>query len=146
MGTLHGVAGVFFAMSWFVFADGLISARQDGKPYEFMMWLPGLLSVLSLFLILMVNPDQVMGSPSDDFMGTGFDNGDEQRAKVLFFVAAVFALAGVSVSIWKMSDTYNKSEATWPGVALLMQCVAMMASSGFLFKAGAKSSDQTGFF
>jgi hypothetical protein len=145
MGALHGASGVFFAISWFLFADGLIFARDDNKPFEFMMWLPGILCVVSLVLMLMVNPDHIAGSPSDDFMSSGFDDSEAQKAKILFFISSVLSLAGVSIAIWKMSDTYNTAGATWPGVALLMQCVSMMASAGLLFRAGKKSSDEFGF-
>ena len=145
MGALHGAAGVFFAMSWFLFADGFIFARDDGKPFEFMMWLPGILTLVALFMMLLVNPEHISGSPGDDFFSSGFDDASAQKAKIIFFLSNVFSLAGISIAIWKMSDTYNTSGATWPGVALMLQCVSMMVAMGLLFWAGKKPSDEFGF-
>ena len=144
MGKLHGAAGVFFALSWFLFADGLIFARDDGVPYVFLMWLPGILCMVSLVLILLVNPDKIAGS-GDDYFSTGFSDAEEQKAKILFFLASFVAVSGISIAIWKMSDTYNTAGATYPGVALLLQCVSMIIAMALLFKAGKGPSDAFGF-
>ena len=139
MGLLHGFSGATFAMSWFLFADGATFAAEAQKKFVFVMWLPGLLCCVMIVLMGLVNVKALQESNDDDaamFGGGGpTDDGDGIRARVFFFIAATFGLAGMSIAIWKMADTYNTSSDSWPGVALLLQTLCMMVSSGLLVAA-----------
>ena len=77
-------------------------------------------------------------------MMTGlFEQEDSKKAKVIFFFASFLGLAGLSVAIWKLADTYNDSSNTWPGMALLIQCICLMTSAANLFYAQAQRKEDS---
>src|SRR4051812_8909341 len=100
MGVSHAVSGAIFAIAWFIFFDGFVTAKDTGEAkYQFVMWLPGLLGLLSMFVIMFVDAAALR-----DEGGGVFDSGDAPRHKSLFFFGTLLALAGLSIAIWKMSD------------------------------------------
>ncbi len=150
MTILHALAGSCFSLSWFLFADGLAKANEitdASKHFTFVMWLPGLLCMIMIALMALVDISALQGASDDSnmMMGGYTDESTNQKARVLFFVAATFGLAGMSVAIWKMADTYNSSDDSWPGVALLLQVIVMMATCAFLVGARTKKTSDDGF-
>jgi hypothetical protein len=132
MAIMHGVAGACFTLGWFVFADGAWFAnRNTSTKYEFVECLPGIFCLLAMIMLMFVNHTAIQG-PSDD--GFGFGGGesapeDVMRHKILFFISTLVFLAGLTVAIWMQAAKYKHSDNWWPGLALILQCVALMASS-----------------
>lgn len=143
-GGFYISAGAFFAIAWFVFFDGLTFASRYSLPYTFPMWLPGIFGVLATIVFLFANPRDIQGE--DDWgMGGVADEDSQNRAKLIFFLGAVLCLAGLSVAIWKLTDTYPNSGTSWPGVALLLQSLALMTMNG-LITAGRAQKDEESIF
>lgn len=139
MGLWHVAAGGIFAIGWFVFFDGLALARMHGiEPYKFVQWLPGILCLLAMFMFAFVDAKAIQGGNDDDMFGST-DSSSVYKAKVIFFLAAFVALGALSIAVWQMSSTYTGSD-TWPGVALALQCVALITCTGFLFVARYRKS------
>lgn len=147
MAIHHGIAGAFFSVAWFFFFDGMTLAKEitpGDYSYKFVMWLPGILGVLAMIMMTFVDARMLMNQDQEDlgplFGGGGGDSENaEQRSKITFFFAATIALAGVSISVWQMSDTYKKEP--WPGLALLFQTLCLIMSSGVIFVTRGKARD-----
>lgn len=140
MGGLHAASGACFAIAWFIFADGAFSAGQgSGKQYKFVEWLPGLLCVVALILFTFVDVSQFQQS-GGGLMGGMATPEEQMRAKMMFFFAAIVGLAGVTVAIWMWAQNYNDSSMSWPGAALLLQCVMLLSSAGLLVGTKVKQS------
>lgn len=138
-GPLYVAAGALFSIAWFFFFDGLTFASRYDLPYTFPMWLPGILCLVGTIVFLFADPKDVQGE--EDFLGGMTDESKQNRAKVTFFLGAVFCLAGLSVGIWKITDTYNNSGTSWPGIALLLQCLSLIGVNGLAIAARAQRSD-----
>lgn len=132
-------AGAAFSCAWFAFFDGLTIASRDGLPYEFQMWLPGILCLMATVVFMFADPKDIQGE--EDFMGGMTDETKQNRAKIIFFMASVLCLAGLSVAIWKLSDTYPNAGTSWPGVALLLQSLLMLIMNGLILAGRAQSND-----
>lgn len=132
MGVLHAAAGALFAIAWFVFADGAWwSKNRTSTTFEFVECLPGILCVVALLMMLAVNMDAIQGGGDGDMFGGGGSvmPEDTMRHKVLFFFGALVFLSGLTVAVWLQAAKYKNSDNWWPGLALLLQCLAMMGSS-----------------
>jgi len=132
MGALHAASGACFAIAWFIFADGAYSAGQSAETqYKFVEWLPGLLCIVAIILFTFVDVTQFQQG-GGGLMGGMATPEEQMRAKMLFFFAAIVGLAGVTVAIWMWAQNYNDSSKSWPGAALLLQCVMLLTSGGLL--------------
>lgn len=138
-GPFYVGAGALFSVAWFIFFDGMTFASRYDLPYEFAMWLPGILGVLAMVVFLFADPKDIQGE--EDFMGGMVDEAKQNRAKIIFFLGAVFCLAGLSVGIWKITDTYNNSGTSWPGVALLLQTISLIGVNGLMIAGRAQKED-----
>lgn len=140
MGGFHAASGAFFAIAWFLFGDGAYSAGlMAGTSYKFVEWLPGLLCIVAMVLFAFVDTEQLQQSGNGIYGGFSTPE-DQMRQKILFFFASIVALAGVTVAIWMLAQNYNTSDKSWPGVALLLQSFALIASAGLLVGSKIKRS------
>ena len=136
MGLWHVGSGAVFAIGWFIFFDGLAIAKKPSHdhPYQFVAWLPGILSCLAMFMFSFIDAKALRGDDDMDMFGGGGDQSAEFRSKIIFFFASFIGLAGISVGVWQLSAEYTGKD-TWPGIALVLQCVAILTSCGLLFMA-----------
>lgn len=129
-GPLYTAAGVCFSAAWFLFFDGFTFASRYDLPYEFPMWLPGVFCLVATLVFFFADPKALQ--EEEDFMGGMGDSDQQNKAKMIFFTGSVLCLGGMSVAIWKLTDTYKNSGTSWPGVALLLQTFAMMTMNGLI--------------
>jgi hypothetical protein len=140
-------AGATFAVAWFIFFDGLTIAGRDSNPYNFTMFLPGVLCVLSAVIFIFVDPKSIAGDDDDGLMGGIGDESEKNKNKITFFLASFFSLAGMGIAVWKMVTNYKEPGQSWPGVALLLQVVAFIAVNILVFVGRLRNSqsDEIGF-
>lgn len=141
--TFYIAAGALFSSAWFVFFDGMIIAKSIGKPYQFLMWLPCLLSLCGSFAMGLANPQHIF-TDGDDMIAFD-DSVEEQRSKVFFFIGSLLLLGGLTISVWRMIDPYSNSGDSWPGVAIVLQNTLLAAFAGVLLLARSKRESEYGF-
>mmetsp|Transcript_74732 Transcript_74732/g.86768 ORF Transcript_74732/g.86768 Transcript_74732/m.86768 type:complete len:146 (+) Transcript_74732:33-470(+) len=141
--AFYAAAGAVFAAAWFVFFDGLTFAARDDLPYAFPMWLPGIFCLVACIVFMLASPKDVQGE--EDFMGGMTDDDAQNRAKVIFFLGSVFCIAGLGVAIWKLTDTYPNSGSSWPGAALVVQSILLIASNGLIIAGRAQPNEDSIF-
>lgn len=138
--ALFRFAGALFAASVFVFADGCIDARKSPHRYDFSMWLPQITGICAVFLLLFVNPQLVADGHSEYGEAS-----DVQKAKSLFFMGVLLCFASVGTALWKLIDCYSSAPSAWPGVALVVQSLLIVACNAVMFYARSISSDEMDF-
>ena len=132
MSALFAASGAIFAASWFVFFDGFVIASRGGfvdgdtstyfhaEPFNFLMFLPGLLALLALAVLACVKPEHIVNDESDESIeligGGGAFGGDEEsaviRSKVLFCISFVIFFTGLGLGVWKLIDPYTQGTTT----------------------------------
>jgi hypothetical protein len=144
MGTFHTLAGAVYMIGWFVFLDGALFAKQYGSPYVFVETLPGIFCTIGMILFAICNIKSIAGGGNDEdswgMMGGGGGGGfggeeDENapmKARILFFAAAIFMLAGMTISVWQLAGNDARKEQPWTGWALLLQVFIQMIAALFL--------------
>ncbi|RNF20660.1 uncharacterized protein Tco025E_03677 [Trypanosoma conorhini] len=120
-------AGALFSLSCFAFADGFITAKRIGVPYNFLMWLPAIMIISGMLLLRITDAKAVIDADAS------FEEIGVPREKVLFFLGALLTFGGFAVSLWKAIDPYSNASVAWPGVFLVAQSVLLALCSGFLF-------------
>jgi hypothetical protein len=142
MTKFHTLAGVVYMVGWFVYLDGALTAQNLGDPYNFVESLPGIFCSFGLILLAICNVRSITSSSGDDdtwgMMGGGGGGGglgddDENapiKARVLFFIAASFMLAGMTVAVWQLAGP--RQNHPWTGWAMLLQVFIQMIAAVLL--------------
>ena len=147
MGVYHTLAGVLYMVGWMVFLDGAILSKNSNRPYVFVDTLSGIFCTVGLMLFAICNIRAITGGQSDDdswgMMGGGGGGGDQEedaplKARIMFFIAASFMLAGMTVGVWQLAGP--RKDYPWSGWALLLQVLIHMISALMLGIGQVKSS------
>ena len=143
MGKFHTLSGVVYMVGWFIFLDGALWSKEKvGSPYSFVDTLPGIFCTMGLILFALCNIKMISNGSNDEegwgMMGGGGgafgeeDQGAPMKARIIFFIASIFMLAGMTVAIWQMAANGTKKDNPWTGWALLLQVFIHMLSALFL--------------
>ena len=136
------ISGALFAGAWVIFADGYVFSDRSNegrvgdqvyKPYTFKDWTPGLVGTLAFILVNMMSPNALVDESLDDR--------DINLNKCWFFFALLVTFTSLTLAIVFHIDTYSKQsgDASYPGVALIIQTLALaIASLMFFFTRGKK--------
>lgn len=129
------LAGATSSCAMFLFFDGMLSAKASGYKYNFLMWIPQLLSFCGIFLMTFVDSNLIMAQSSDDV-----DEKDEMKAKSLFFFGAVFLVGSLFAAMLRLSDMIGENRDPWPGVSLVLQSLLFIGCTALIF--GIKNSTE----
>lgn len=141
MGKFHTLSGVIYMIGWFVFLDGALwSKDKNNSAYTFVDTLPGIFCTFGIILFAVCNIKSIANGGNDEDSwgmmgggGGGFGEQDENapmKARIIFFIASIFMLAGMTVAIWQMAGP--KKDTPWAGWSLLLQVFIQMISALFL--------------
>lgn len=122
------LAGATTSCAMFVFFDGMLSAKASGYSYNFLMWIPQLLSFCGIFLMVFVDAKLIMTRSSDDV-----DEKDEMKAKSLFFFGAVFLVGSLFAAMLRLSDMIGEDRDPWPGISLVLQSILFIVCTILIF-------------
>eukprot|EP00163_Fabomonas_tropica_P032075 TRINITY_DN7900_c0_g1_i2.p1 TRINITY_DN7900_c0_g1~~TRINITY_DN7900_c0_g1_i2.p1 ORF type:complete len:149 (+),score=8.06 TRINITY_DN7900_c0_g1_i2:21-467(+) len=128
-------SGILFAAAWWIFIDGCVWARHNDDPQQviFAFYIPGFLSTLALFMMNVINWSEIKQNSS-------FGEGVNPRVKAWLFVAFLMSFSCIVGAVFILIDKFKGGK--WPGIALVLQNVLILASSLLLwFGRGAGSSD-----
>jgi len=118
------LAGILFALAWFMFVDGCVLANEnEGIVHQFQWYyvLPGLLGSLALIMMNSVS----LNTNSDDF-------DDEEtvtyatKIRFWFFLAFTISFCCVAGGVWIFVEQYRSN---WIGVAILLNPLLILASA-----------------
>lgn len=113
-----------------VLADGAVMAARAKLPYGFFMWLSTLTSFTGTFVLLFVNPTNVLSSDSE------VDDEDlVKRDKSVFFVGTLLLFSSICLSVWKAVDPYGNHGAMWSGSALPIASLIFLLMNVAFFSA-----------
>mmetsp|Transcript_18825 Transcript_18825/g.44089 ORF Transcript_18825/g.44089 Transcript_18825/m.44089 type:complete len:146 (-) Transcript_18825:80-517(-) len=118
-------AGVIFGVAWLVFVDGIITNDRSDNPVELknnagLVYLPGLLAVIALFMINTVNPEDL----SNDQIAN--------KLKLWLFFSIIIGMGAIIVAVWVLVDVYinrNADNSKAAAVGSVVQTVLIMISS-----------------
>ncbi|GLD98212.1 hypothetical protein PINS_up006909 [Pythium insidiosum] len=124
------VAGILFAVGWWILIDGAASAAHNNSqiPFNFIKYLPGIGSSLAFFLINSIDWEML----SADSMTYHDGDGVACKARTFVLLCVLMSIGALIGSIFVLTHTYVDNafqETTWPGVAVLLQNVLIFLST-----------------
>lgn len=123
-------SGVLMGVAMLMFADASVKALMERMPYDFLMWLPAVISLTGTIVLLFVTPANILYPDSD------FDDDDAvKKEKIIFFAGVVLLFASIALSIWKAVDLCINWGAMWQGAALPIASLIVLFMNAVLFKA-----------
>lgn len=135
--VLSLISGVLFASGWWFFVDGGYEYSRAGHKFEFVEWIPGIVSTVAFFLIQLCNPNHMR---SDSM----FDEGRARRAKIFFFISLFVGFSGLISAVWIMVDQVK--DPPYPGVTLLLQAFLIVLASVLIWLARSENTEDQGAF
>ena len=101
---------------------------NDTQKIGFDFYIPGLLTTGGLVMMNLVTPSQLSSSGS-----SMFESGTADRARIFFLIALIISFAGVIGGFWIMAANYaadsDKVKTTWPGAAIVLQQLCILAGA-----------------
>ena len=140
MGKWHTAAGALHMIAWLVMLDGAILAKDKwGDAYNFVDTLPGLFGTFGLMLfaickiraIAQISGDDdgynMMGGGGGGMYGDDSDDNTSMKARIVFFIAATFMLAALTVGVWQVAGP--RATHPWAAWAMIIQSFINIAAA-----------------
>merc|ERR1711916_248557 len=101
-----------------------MTRKRSGLTFTF----PAFSPQAALVMMNLVAPSQLSSSGS-----SMFESGTADRARIFFLIALIISFAGVIGGFWIMAANYaadsDKVKTTWPGAAIVLQQLCILAGA-----------------